>query len=132
MYVSVADDSLVPFVSKVQKARTRKGMDYFVMRMSIPKEAAKKLQVGPGDYLLLQAKKAEWYHLLDWSEMKKTWPLLPSTVKNGIINSGLFSEMSPSGAFAETTSFPELSTSPTGQSSQQPLVIQNTISGGQS
>ena len=58
------DPSYTSFVAKAQKAKTRKGKNYFVLRVTIPKEIAEKIEVGPEDYLLLKAKKAQWYHMI--------------------------------------------------------------------
>jgi len=85
----VIDSTYEPFVAKLQKAKTRKGRDYFVLRVSIPKDAARKLEVGAGDYVFFKAKKAEWFHMLDWSQMKGTWNILPEEVKQEVYLSGL-------------------------------------------
>jgi hypothetical protein len=85
----VIDSSYEPFVAKLQKAKTRKDKDYFVLRVSIPKNAAQKLEVGPGDYVFFRAKKAEWFHMLDWDQMKGTWNMLPEEIKQEVYLSGL-------------------------------------------
>ena len=77
------------FVAKVKKIRNRKGKNYFIYRVNIPVSASKKLEIGDEDYLLINARKAEWYHLLDWTTMKKTWDKLPASVKTDIVKSGL-------------------------------------------
>jgi len=79
----------VSFVAKVQRAKTRKGKDYFVLRATVPKEAAEKMNVKPGDYLFFKARKAEWYHMLDWRQMETTWRMLPSEIRNQAILEGL-------------------------------------------
>ncbi len=79
------------FVAKASRIRNRRGKEYFVYRVNIPSEVAEKLELGEHDYLLLTAQKAEWYHLLDWSEMKITWSKLPEDVKAKITASGLIS-----------------------------------------
>jgi len=79
----------VTFVAKVQKARTRKDKDYFVLRVTIPKDVAKDMDTQPGDFLLFRAKKAEWHHMLDWNRMQTAWELLPQQIKNKIFMEGL-------------------------------------------
>jgi hypothetical protein len=83
------DPSYASFVAKAQKAKTRKGKDYFVLRVTIPKEIADEIEAGPEDYLVLRAKKAEWYHMVDWTEMENTWNMLPPEIKRGVTLSGL-------------------------------------------
>jgi len=83
------DPEAIPFVAKIQKAKTRKGKDYFVLRTTIPKDVAEKIQAKPGDYLFFKAKKAKWFHMLNWQEMKNTWKLLPENVKDEVIMDGL-------------------------------------------
>jgi len=83
------DPSYTSFVAKAQKAKTRKGKNYFVLRVTIPKEIAEKIEVGPEDYLLLKAKKAQWYHMVSWMEMGTTWKMLPQNIKEGVTMSGL-------------------------------------------
>lgn len=91
--VAIASDSTaIPFVAKVQKAKTRKNKNYFVLRATIPKEVSEKLGAKMGDYLFFKAKKAEWYHMLDWSEMGKTWQMLPDEIRNRLIIDGLYGQ----------------------------------------
>lgn len=90
---TVAPDSeAVSFVAKVQKTKTRKGKDYFIFRTTIPKEMAKKIGVEGGDYLLFKAKKAKWYHMLDWKTMGNTWRMLPNEIRERIIIDGFCSQ----------------------------------------
>jgi hypothetical protein len=83
------DPEAKPFVAKLQKAQTRKGKNYFVFRATIPKEIAEKLDAEPGDYLFFKAKKAKWYHMLNWQEMPKTWGMLPANLKEQLELDGL-------------------------------------------
>jgi hypothetical protein len=85
----VPDRSFVTFVAKVQKAKTRKDKDYFVLRATVPKDVAKEIDLQPGDYLFFKAKKAEWYHMLDWKRMENTWQMLPNEIKYRAILEGL-------------------------------------------
>lgn len=85
----VPDTSFVAFVAKVQKAKTRKDKDYFVLRATVPKDVAKKIDVQPGDYLFFKVKKAEWYHMLNWENMETTWRMLPTEIKHKAILEGL-------------------------------------------
>jgi hypothetical protein len=83
------DPSYVTFVAKTQKAKTRKGLHYFILRITIPKEVAQKADVKPDDYLLLKAKKAQWYHMMDWNEMESAWKILPQEIKTKVVMADL-------------------------------------------
>ena len=85
----VCDPEAVPFVAKIQKAKTRKNKDYFVFRTTVPKEIAMKIGVKAGDYLFFRAKKAQWYHMLDWGTMENTLKMLPDEIRNRIAMDGL-------------------------------------------
>ena len=78
----------VSFIAKAQKSKTRKGKEYFVLRLTIPKETTEQLDVEPDDYLFLKAKKAKWYHMLDWAQMKETWEMLPEEIQREVPLSG--------------------------------------------
>jgi hypothetical protein len=86
------DPDAIPFVAKMQKAKTRKGKDYFVLRATIPKDVVEKIQAKPGDYLFFKAKKAKWFHMVNWQEMKNTWNMLPGDVKDQVIMDGLINQ----------------------------------------
>ena len=88
-HVIVLDPSFVAFVAKIQKAKTRKDKDYFVLRATVPKDVAKKIDVKPGDYLFFKVKKAEWYHMLNWEKMETTWQMLPDQIKYQAIREGV-------------------------------------------
>ena len=85
----IPDPSFVTFVAKLQKAKTRRNKDYFVLRATVPKDMAEKMSVRPGDYLFFKTKKAEWYHMLNWQEMGNTWQMLPPDIKRRAIMDGL-------------------------------------------
>ena len=89
------DPSFTTFVAKIQKAKTRKNRDYFVLRATIPKEAAEKVDANAGDYLLFRVKKAQWYHMLDWETMDNTWKMLPNEIRNRVVMDGLYSRGIP-------------------------------------
>jgi hypothetical protein len=91
----IVDRSYEPFVAKLQKAKTRKNKEYFVLRASVPKDAAEKMKVGPGDYVFFRAKKAQWFHMLDWRQMKSTWNLLPEDVRQEVYLAGLVQPQIP-------------------------------------
>jgi len=84
------DPSYVVFVGKVQKAKTRKNKSYFVLRTTIPKDVAEEIKAEPGDYLFFKAKKAQWYHMLDWSQMANAWNMLPKETKIQAILDGVY------------------------------------------
>ena len=52
----VPDPESVPFVAKMQKAKTRKNKNYFVLRATIPKEIVQKIGVKAGEFLFFRAK----------------------------------------------------------------------------
>lgn len=85
----IVDPSYVTFVAKAQRVKTRKDKDYFVLRITIPKDAAEQVGMNPNDYLVLKAKKAKWYHLIDWNSMEHAWSILPPNVKDDIRATGL-------------------------------------------
>jgi len=86
------DPSYVGFVAKIQKAKTRKNKDYYILRTTVPKEVAEKMGVEPGDFLFFKAKKAQWYHMLDWEAMENTWRMLPQDVQNRVLMDGLYGQ----------------------------------------
>ena len=83
------DQSTKTFVAKVTKTRNRKDKDYFIYRLNVPNQVAAELEIADDDYLVMKAKKAEWYHLMDWTESRTTWIKLPSDIKAKIIADGL-------------------------------------------
>jgi hypothetical protein len=85
----IPEPDYVSFVSKMQKVKTRRDKDYFIFRVTVPKDAAEKSGVQPGEFLLFKAKKAEWYDMLDWSQMQEAWQRLPQETRNRIVLSGL-------------------------------------------
>jgi hypothetical protein len=87
--VFLPDPEQVSFVAKAHKAKTRKNQDYFVLRVTVPKKVAKKLDIQPGDHIFFRAKKAQWYHMLDWNNMKTTWSMLPQEIQRKAIYEGL-------------------------------------------
>jgi hypothetical protein len=82
------------FVAKVFKAKTRKGMNYFVYRFNMPKDVGDRLNLVDGDLVFFKANKAQWYHMLDWDKMQKTYQMLPLEIRSKIVESGLFDEAS--------------------------------------
>jgi len=62
---------------KSQEDKEQKGKDYFVSRLNIPLDVSKALGIEDNDYLLINAEKAEWYHLLDWKDMKSLGEIAP-------------------------------------------------------
>lgn len=84
------DPSFVGFVAKIQKAKTRKNKDYYILRTTVPKEIAEKMNVEPGDFVFFNAKKAQWYHMIEWEAMENTWKMLPPEVQRRVIGDGLY------------------------------------------
>jgi len=85
----VARSEDLPFVAKVFQTRTRKGKDYFVYRFNMPKEVGENMALRDGDYVFFRAMPAQWYHMLDWKEMARTYAMLPVDMKEKVIESGL-------------------------------------------
>jgi hypothetical protein len=116
MVAIATDPNSVPFVAKLQKAKTRKNKNYYVLRATIPKEVSEKIGANAGDYLFFKAKKAEWYHMLDWNEKSRTWQMLPDDIRNKLILDGLYGQ----GLSCETNMLAATNMA----ASQQPLTIQ--------
>lgn len=79
----------LPFVAKVFQSRTRKGKEYFVYRFNMPKEVGEELALRDGDYVFFRALPAQWYHMLEWSEMNRTYQMLPTALKERVLDAGL-------------------------------------------
>ena len=79
------------FVAKVSRIKNNKNKNYFVHRINIPSEVVEGLELNldKNEYLFFKAKKAAWYHMLDWSKMNQTWDKLPLDVKQQIQEEGL-------------------------------------------
>ena len=77
------------FTVKINRIRNKKDSKYFVYRTNIPKTIADELNLEDKDRIFCKIKKAEWYHLLDWSQMKTTWDRLPVSVQKEIQEDGL-------------------------------------------
>jgi hypothetical protein len=112
------------FPVKVYASKSRKGKDYFVYKVTIPKKIAKELKLKKDDYLLLKARKAEWFHLLDWEKMQSTWTMLPDHMKSRVRESGLkvpeFQRIAKIQSISPRPSI-QLETIPTSTLLQQPL-----------
>lgn len=78
------------FVAKVNRIINDKTNNYYIHRINIPSDVVEELKLGKEDFLLFKAKKAEWYDMLDWSEMKTTWDKLPKEIKEKIQEDGIF------------------------------------------
>lgn len=79
--VQVPSGKLVPFVARVHRVRTRKGREYSVLRMTVPKEAGQALNVETNEFLFVMAQKAQWYHMIDWTQMPEAWARLPQEMQ---------------------------------------------------
>ena len=77
------------FVSKVGKIKNSKDKEYYIHRINIPSYVTKDIDLKQDDHIFIQAKKAEWYHMLEWDTMSKTWNKLPQNIKKEIIADGL-------------------------------------------
>ena len=77
-YYPIKDVSV--FTARVSKTRTKiSGKPYESYRITLPKKIAEKMSVSDGDYLLVIAKKASWYHLLEWES--EYFKMLPENVR---------------------------------------------------
>ncbi|MGC8696672.1 MAG: hypothetical protein C0167_00820 [Nitrososphaera sp.] len=62
-------DGVHVFVAKVSASRTKvNGRTYEAYRLTVPRDAADRMEVKEDDYLVVMAKKARWYHLIKWDE----------------------------------------------------------------
>lgn len=91
----------INFVSKVSRIKNKKDKEYYVYRINIPSDVTKGLDLKHVDHIFIKAKKAEWYHMLDWSTMTKTWDRLPPNIKKNIIEDGLMQSISPNSILEE-------------------------------
>lgn len=82
------DDSIA-FLAKPVKVRTRKGKNYFVMRVTIPKDVCEKLAAREGDFLHVRARIAPWYLMVNWEVYPDAWRGLPAELKGLVAQSGL-------------------------------------------
>jgi len=87
---TIPDDSFA-FVAKPIKVRTRKGKDYHVVRITVPKNVMERLMPAPDDYLFLRAKIAQWFHMVNWAKMPKVWEKLPGELQSQVLASNVFS-----------------------------------------
>lgn len=115
----VPDPESVAFVAKMQKAKTRKNKNYFILRATIPKEIVQKTGVKAGEFMFFRAKKAQWYHMMDWKAMTNTWTMLPDDVRrrvvlDGLYGQGVFNQTLP-GATNVSASLPETTNIQSGQ-----------------
>lgn len=106
--------SAVPFVARVHKVRTRRGKDYSILRVTIPKEIGQKLGVRNKEFLFLMAQKAEWFHMIDWTRMPETFAKLPDDLRTVLGMSGLV-------PIIESSSAPSLTGTTLGRSQLTPV-----------
>lgn len=85
----------INFVSKVGKIKNSKDKEYYIHRINIPSDVTKDLDLKHDDHIFIKAKKAEWYHMLEWDTMSLTWNKLPQNIKKIIIEDGLVNESIP-------------------------------------
>ncbi|PMP97723.1 MAG: hypothetical protein C0167_00415 [Nitrososphaera sp.] len=71
-------DEVVVFLAKL---RGGKGRSFSV---EIPPDALARLGVVDGDYLVVEARKAHWYHLLAWDEGSLNDPELSDDIKREV------------------------------------------------
>ncbi len=86
---TVASQDLVTFVAKPHFVKTRKGKDYTVVRLTIPKEAVVAMGLKQEDFVFLKGRIAEWFEMLNWGKMQATWERLPTDIQGRILSSGL-------------------------------------------
>jgi hypothetical protein len=82
--MTVRDDSIA-FVAKPIKVRTRKGKDYHVVRITVPKDVIERLNPKGDDYLFLRAKIAQWFQMVDWAKLPNVWKKLPSELQREVL-----------------------------------------------
>lgn len=42
--------------------------------------------------MFFRAKKAQWYHMMDWKAMTNTWTMLPEDIRRRIVFDGLYGQ----------------------------------------
>ena len=82
------------FVAKVSRIVNNKEKNYVIYRMNVPSNVVDELELAEDDYLLVNARKAKWFHLLTWTggRMTRTWARLPDEIRREIRRSGLLEE----------------------------------------
>jgi hypothetical protein len=75
----------VVFVRKVSVTKSRKnGKEYITYWITVPTDKARELGLREGDHLLIRAKKAKRFHLLDWDEMRDVYEMLPEEIRREV------------------------------------------------
>lgn len=68
------------FAAKVSATKTKiNGQSYVSYRLTVPKKTVEKMNIKDGDYLLIIAKKASWFHLLEWDD--EHFNMLPENIR---------------------------------------------------
>ena len=62
----------------------KNGKEYVTYRITVPAEEARELGLSDGDYLLVRAKRAKWYHLLNWEEMRRVYDMLLEEIRKEV------------------------------------------------
>ena len=77
-YYPISD--LNVFTARISATKTKiRGQSYISYRLTVPKKIVEKMGLNDGDHLLLIAKKAKWYHLLDWDD--EHFSMLPENIR---------------------------------------------------
>ena len=78
------------FIVKVKKQdySDRKNA-FYEMRAVVPLNVVKGLGLKELDYVIVTAKRAEWFHVVDWLADPIAFDKLPQDIKQKIIESGL-------------------------------------------
>jgi len=72
-------DGVRAFVAKVARARANGAY-----RLTVPAEIARELGLEDGDYMLVFAARARWYHLIDWGAARDLLGELPEGARREI------------------------------------------------
>ncbi|MFZ0891012.1 MAG: hypothetical protein WB778_09110 [Thermoplasmata archaeon] len=88
--MTVRDESIA-FVAKPIRVRTRKGKDYHVIRITVPKSVIERLNPESDDYLFLRVKIAQWFQMVNWANLPKVWRKLPHALQREVLASNVFS-----------------------------------------
>jgi hypothetical protein len=84
----------VNFVAKSVRIKNRKNNDYFLYRLTIPKKVVTDLDLKGSEFLLINLRKAKWYHMIDWTKTDKAWDMLADNLKGEIVSLGLDNPLS--------------------------------------
>ena len=70
---------IVANVSVIESRKTARST--IPIRITVPTDKARELVLREGDHLLIRARKAKWFHLLDWHEMRDVYEIFSRKIR---------------------------------------------------